>query len=143
MSQYIHVFVRCNDEFVELFCYGRNSEFYRVMKDCAPWEKIARLTHEQIREARADLIGEIEAYKSNIAENSRMISVISNWNNSIEDKLKIINKYQEGIDETKQDMDEARDTLNMLTVLLNVEAELYIGEECGRDVSVKDIVEPR
>lgn len=137
----MYVFACRNHEFIKLFCYTRSSKFYRALTCYAPYGKIAPLTHQQIEQARDDLIEEIRGYKSSIAENGRMINLISNWNNSIEDKLKIIEDYQSCIDDEKEEMKEAQDAVNILTVMLNVEAELYIGEECGPDVSVNDIVE--
>lgn len=141
MSSYLHVFARKDETFVELLCYCRSSALYQALNHYAPYDKIALLTHDQIVDAKSGLEDRLTIAHESNAEDERLIVQLGNWANTVNEKLEAINRIQDSISERKEEMDELEATIHILEFLLNVEADLYTGVECGSDVSVNDIAE--
>ena len=140
MSSDIHVFARKNDEFIELLCYGRSSDLYQSLNFGAPYEHIAPLTQERIEDAINELEAAQEEDQEYDARDKATIAQVGSWNNTINEKFEAINELQRAIDERSVDMRMRATTIGILRFLLNVEADLYYGVDCGSDVTVNDIV---
>jgi len=154
MSQYMNVFVRDKDNFVELMSYCRNSEFYQMMKDSLyiPYEKIKCVTFEELTLARADMAKEIVKINKHEEEITNKIKLISNWNNSIEEKLEVIEHMYELLEELYERKEDIKNAISTLHVLADIadnrqyidgneryKSTIYIGIEIG-DPTVEDIV---
>lgn len=139
MSSYIHVFARKDDTFIELLSHSGSSVFYRFFHDYAPYGHIARFTENQIREGRSRVQGELELYREDVRHVQELITQIGSWSNTVEEKLSAIIDYQENLHELDEAIDEREFVDNVLAFLLGVDAELYIGVECGDHVTVDDI----
>ena len=142
MSSYVHVFARKDETFVELLCYCRSSELYQALYHYAPYEEIAPLSSAQLVEAKSWLVDRLDVAREFNAVDELTITQIGSWSNTIDEKLEAINEVQRSISERKKEMDELEAAIHILEFLMNVEVELYIGEECGSDVSVEDITDP-
>lgn len=139
MSSYIHVFARKNETFVELLCYCRSSELYQALHHYAPYEEIAPLGSAQLVDAKSEFVDRLDIAREFNAADELIVTQIGSWSNTVDEKLEAINEIQRSISERKEEMNELEAAIHILEFLLNVEAELYIGKECGSDVTVYDI----
>lgn len=143
MSSYIHVFARKNETFIELLCYCRSSELYQVLHQYAPYGKIAQLTNSQMSQVKTKLLQRLADIQQYNDEDKALIAQVGSWSNTTDEKFEAINELQRNIAERTEETDELDAAVHILNFLLNVEAELYIGEECGSDVTVEYIVVPQ
>ena len=154
MSSYIHFFVRRNDTFIPIGTFGRSTRIYAAFEHMAPWERIRALNTDLLKFARAYLKSEEEINREIDAAHAR-INTIAAFNNGVDEKMAAIDEVREeikGWQEFAHEEREARAFIGFLYGILD-EAEynslegfgasacLYVGMECGSDVSVKDIAE--
>ena len=99
MSTYVDFFVRHNDDFIRIDDFSRNTKVYEIMSGFAPYEKIRAITAEQfehfVNEARLC----IERQKHGIEREREQIQLISQFNNSVDEKLELIQDCRNSIEE--------------------------------------------
>ena len=153
MSQYTHIFVRDNDNFVELNCYSRSSAIAQAFRG-APYEKIEAYSSDDLRNVAGEINEQIELYKKNIADYRSQMALIPSFNNSIEDKTEALSQYTEMIRDAEEDLEEQNYAYDVVSFLVGVADEyemdvryehakdqprIYVGVECGSKVTVNDI----
>lgn len=145
MSAYIHIFARSkHDDFVELWCSAGSSAMMQIMNHWAPWERIRRVSESMMRQFQDDAITRIDEFKSCITHHEKLISEIGSWNNSIDEKIELINDYQRAIEDDRSDLDEWQAVnyyLHFIQNMIEEGVEIYAGVECGSTVTVEDIID--
>ena len=139
MSQYTHVFARKYDTFIELSCYCRGSYIADALQDYAPWEKIRLLTKEDVDSIIDNLKLSKENYKESVHRHKDAIATISQFNNTVGEKAEAIREEQEYMEECQQELDDVEAALMFIYFIQDVNADIYVGCECGSDVTVGDI----
>lgn len=139
MSQYLCFFARHDKEFVPIADYSRSTKVYDEVS--APYEKIRAIDETELKAIAERLrAGKIFA-KTQIEGINRRLELISNANNSLEEKLDAINSELEIIEEYENDIQ----TLDRYAIELNFIAnmtydnEIFVGIEIGNPTE-EDIV---
>ena len=144
MSQYTHVFLHKGKEFIEVSCTGRSACISEMFRGIAPWEKIRHITTEQLNEIYDDYKGEYTKWEKYLAQLDQKKALVATFNNSVNEKMAQLNDINESIEETKDTMDELRAALARVLWLYEISqdgaATVWVGVECGSDVSEKDDV---
>ena len=152
MSTYIHFFVRKHDNFAPIGTYGRSTWVFHAFESIAPWEKITVLGYKELGAAKASL--SLDSVNAEIENAKARIAQVSSFNNSIEDKLAAVNAIEDEISEMRETVEEIKNARAFIGFLYDIldEAEfcpldgvegnayLYIGMECGKNVTTKDIL---
>lgn len=158
MSQYTHIFVRSDeDEFIPICCTRRGSVTYDTFGDYAPYGKIAPVTEDTLSRIRDDINNRLKEYQDGIDRHNRKIELITQMAGvSIEDKVDHINDDMNAIDECKEDMKQLEMANNYASFLADIIDEkgdsvryyggrdvpvIYIGIECGSNVTLNDVQE--
>lgn len=154
MSQYTHIFVRHNDEFIELGCYSRSNKIAEIFNRTAPYEKIASYTSADILDCVNEVREEIERYEVLKKSYQERLAQIPSFNNSIEDKMDAMTELQNGIVEIEDELTEYKYAKSVLLFLshiadeyeMNVKYEgakdqprVYVGIECGSNPTLEDV----
>lgn len=139
MSQYLCFFARHDKEFVPIVDYSRSTKVYDEVN--APYEKIRAIDETELKAIAERLrAGKIFA-KTQIESINRRLELISNANNSLEEKLDAINSELEIIEEYENDIQ----TLDRYAIELDFIAnmtydnEIFVGIEIGNPTE-EDIV---
>lgn len=139
MSQYLHFFARHDKELVPIADYSRSTQVYGEVN--APYEKIRAIDETELRAIAERLrAGKIFA-KTQIEAANRRLELISNANNSLEEKLDAIDFGLEVIEEYEDDIQ----TLDRYAVELDFIAnmacdnDIFVGFEISNPTT-KDIV---
>lgn len=139
MSQYLCFFARHDKEFVPIADYSRSTKVYDEVS--APYEKIRAIDETELKAIAERLrAGKIFA-KTQIESINRRLELISNANNSLEEKLDAINSELEIIEEYENDIQ----TLDRYAIELDFIAnmtydnEIFVGIEIGNPTE-EDIV---
>ena len=77
MSQYTSVFLRKNNEFIEISCTSRGNMMSRIFDNFAPWEKIQKMSADLLREILYDYREEerhSEQYIESMQEEKKLIA---------------------------------------------------------------------
>ena len=144
MSSYIHFFARSDhDDFIQIDCVSRNNAIYKRATEIIsiPYEKIALIHKGDWRKCADITQGYIELVKDRIKQIQERIKLVGTFNNSVEEKIKAVNYYSDGLLEDEQDLDENIFAQNFFIMLQNIQAPIYVGIECGSEVTIKDIKE--
>lgn len=141
MSQYTEIFVRKNDTFIEISSTGRGSILSEMFESYVVWEKIKLVSKERLKDIYNEYKENLEKWRGRIDELQEMITRIQGMNNSLEDKLTAINDYEDMIEDDQDRIEAIEYGLNVLTLLQNLddEVDVYVGLECGPDVTVEDV----
>lgn len=153
MSQYIHFYVRNNNNFLPIGTFCRSSFIYSIVNRelNVPYEKIMALSGESIgtclRAARHDL----DLLKRRIENYRKEKELIASFNNSVEDKLAAIDDINKMIEDDEYEisfLESAVGFFNTLGIIYDdIKYEdnfdeknyLYCGIECYRPTE-EDIV---
>lgn len=149
MSQYTHIFLEKQNTFIEVSCTGRSHVLSEMFYDYAPWEKVHLMTFDQLSSIYHKYANNLKDWHDHRDELSKRVEIIATCNNSIEDKMEAWNDLRDEI----ADVDETIEALNAALVLLNqlriivsdsaqssqVPIHVYVGVECGSDVTVDDV----
>lgn len=154
MSQYTHIFIRDNDNFVELGCYSRSNAIAQAFNG-APYEKIDSYSSVDLYNVAGEIKAHMELYKDNIADYRSQMALIPSFNNSVEDKTEALSQYTEMIREAEDELEELNFAYDVVTFLAHIADEyemdvryehakdqprIYVGVECGSQVTVEDII---
>lgn len=153
MSMYIDFFIRRDNKFIRIADYSRNSQIYKITSDCLPYGKVRALTIFDLEKFSNIVHEDIIECKKHIEKINTCISNISNFNNSIEDKLEAINTYEMDKSDWEDDIEELQFAKNFFMFLedliesgiygeenkeMNSNKYLYAGIEVGEPVEVEE-----
>lgn len=151
MSQYVDFFVRSrNDDLTLLDSISRSHLIYEIAGHIgAPYEKIKQLTVAKAQEA----VEIAESYQQSHQEHYNSLlerqKLVAQFNNSIQDKIELINEISEYLDELKEEIQIANHAKNFFIMLRNFidtmsydddNVGIYFGIEVGRHPSIDDII---
>ncbi len=152
MSQYMTFVVRKGDVFTPIYTCSRSSDLYQNLKAAVDYGKLSEVRKDELMECierekayERDLAKDIEAIESNK-------KLIADWNNSIEEKLEALSRYDLSQQDVRDRIEEAQDTVVRLQFLYDIaeeleyfrdylkkDAGLYAGIEISEDPSLEDL----
>lgn len=106
MSQYMQFFIRCEDRFVPVCSYSRNSTIFKAFAYDIPYGKIMPITETILSNAREYLSGEKDGVEDRIRFCRDMVESIRHFGNSVNDKLEAIRLVNEDIFELEGEIEE-------------------------------------
>lgn len=144
MSQYMHFFVSSDTlllNFMPIDCFSRNSIVYQITNQVmdVPYEKIDYILKKDLQECINIAKDCILSKQETIALYEKKIDIISNFNNSVEEKLAAIDDVFICIDECKEELEELEKAQYFFMQLQKIDSPIYVGIECGPLVTIKDI----
>lgn len=104
MSTYINFYLQLRDKLIPLRSVSRNSEMYDAVCAYVPYGKSAVLTSEMFTEITAELQEKKAEVRSYIKDCNELIEKVTTFNNSVEEKMAVI-------DELKTDLRAEEETL--------------------------------
>lgn len=133
MSQYTTFFLKGDDKFYSLGDWSRNScvaqianphlpHRYDVAKYCSQL-LLVEMEHEAGEKARE--------YREKIKEYQKKINMVSNFENSAQEKLNIIEEYEEIIADLDEEQAHYEHASNYFSFLVELENQVYAGIECS------------
>lgn len=129
MSSYINFYLKVEDKYCPLGTYSRNCPEYRFFKDIVPFEKIAPITIKKLQAVIEDIEFAINNEMKSIGRYSLNIKDIKTFNNSINEKMELIEDYRNTINELKEDLEANKKCLNfvnwLIEILTDVEYDPY------------------
>ena len=155
MSQYIQFFIRSNsDEFLPIGVFSRCNVIYDFFERYfnTPYEKIAAITVKDLMYLIEKIDNHIEVYNDRIVKLEEKIKIITECNNSVEDKMVAIDEVYSDIKNCVEDRNEfkqARSYVCSLEEILDAiayddkyckDTYLYCGIEVGDNLTIEDIV---
>ena len=156
MSQYLQVFIQSpknENDFIPIGCYCASSEMYHLFKDYAPFEHIKELSINYLKDKINDLKSDLVKSSDSLKNYEKQINFIQKCNNSLSDKFEEYFEINKHIDEEKEYLDEKRNAISILSHLIeicsdsideddwNKRLKLFVGIECGYNVTLEDIEE--
>ena len=144
MSQYTHIFLHKNHEYIEVSCTNSSDYISKALYLWTPCGKIHKISLENFTIAIDWIKSQIESMKIYIKDNEDLIKLIATFNNPIHNKFNAIEEIHAGISEQRDYIEEAENALMKLTWLKQIAADedngvdVYAGVECGSDVTDAD-----
>lgn len=145
MSEYIHIFAADKDHsiFLPLGCWSRNSAIYKLLHEFAPWESIAPLSLNHLKKQAYEIASRmITEYQDYIRRNNDKIALVATWNNSVPDKAEYTYELQQANFDYEVEINDwkyAKHYLSFLIDIMQSGTELFVGIECGYQVTKEDI----
>lgn len=149
MSEYLQVFVKSkNNEFVELDCVGRSNCIYSAFN--VPYGKVRLFTRSNIIEIQNKIREDRKDVENRIKLNKDKIEQIKSFNNSAEEKLEVMSRYDVIIEEEEEYLEEIIYADYYTSFLISIietnkysddsrEDVLYIGKEVGNNITIEDV----
>ena len=149
MSAYVSFFMRGKDDtFYPIYRFSRNTELFFVVSDLIPevYTYITSLTDTLADNILSYLISQRTTNENMIQEYKDKIQQISQLtNNSVYEKMEVINNYESIIEDTQDDLDSINYYINFIEFLsqmkfeakcstkndINSEEYIYVGIEAG------------
>ena len=154
MSQYLHIFVRKNDEFAPIGSFSNGSQIYFALSNYAPWEKVAPIGSEELNVVIDNINSAIEENNAAIQKACDERHQVMGSPNTLEEKLSYIHEYIDSyIRECEEENIELRDAAYFMSFLAHIVENaahiddidennyVYVGIECGYNITPEDIEE--
>lgn len=152
MSDYMTFVVRKGDVFTPIYTCTRSSAIFQSLKGAVDYGRLAEVHKDELveciereRACAQDLVKDVEAIESNK-------KLVADWNNSIEEKLEALSRYDLAQQEIRDHIEEAQATAVRLQFLYDIaeeleffkdyskkESGLYAGIEIPEDPSLADL----
>ncbi len=120
MSSYINFYLKVEDKYCPLGTYSRNCPEYQFFKNIVPFEKIAPINVEKLEAVKEDIEFAINNEMKSIGNYSLNIKDIKTFNNSINEKMELIEDYRDTINELKEDLEANKNCLNFVNWLIEI-----------------------
>lgn len=155
MSQYIQFFIRSNsNEFLPIGVFSRCNAIYDFFEKYfnAPYEKIAAISIKDLMCLVEKIDNRIDVYNDKIVKLEQKIKMITECNNSVEDKIVAIDGVYSDIEEyveQRNEFKQARDYVCSLEEIIDAiayndryckDTYLYCGIEVRENPTIEDIV---
>ena len=128
MSSYISFYLKVEDKYCPLGSYSRNCSEYRFFKDFVPYEKVGPLTLEKLADVKEDVEFSIGNKKATIVRYSNNIELIKTFSNSAEDKLQLIERNLDIVEEFKEGLEEDNKCLTFINFLIDMLTDISYDE---------------
>lgn len=143
MSAYISFFIRSkNDEFIEFSVVSRNNQVFQHAQYWVNYGRIAQVNLNKIDSAISDIHDELGDCFDTQELYEQKIKDVASFNNSVDEKLEALHEYRKDIieiDEEIKGLMAAVQFFNFLKDMIEQNCRIYVGYECGPDVTVNDI----
>lgn len=159
MSSYMYFFVRKGDEFAPIMQVSRSSSIYNYFKYYAPYERIAPVSTEILRDLTDTFARDDYKVQRQREDIKKRIQRICTFNNSVEEKLRAIEEELVAMRELDECQDEDNIARNFIHFLIGIvdmahqyndylmvtpgdidpDKYIYVGIECGPAVDVSTI----
>lgn len=120
MSSYINFYLRVEDKYCPIGIYSRNCPEYRFFKDIVPFEKITPISVKKLQAVIEDIEFAINNEMKSIGRYSLNIRDIKTFNNSLSEKMELIEDYRNTINELKEDLEAKKNCLNFVNWLIEI-----------------------
>lgn len=149
MSQYLHIFIRNKDEYLELDSYGRSSTMYDALSSYAPYEKVSSID-SHITDILHQVRQEKENYEKTLQDYDERINAIKTMTGDLNERMDMINDYMDSKSEVKDCLEATIYAENIITFLYNVidnyqmnvkyehapdHPRVYVGIETGSNIT--------
>lgn len=129
MSSYINFYLKVEDKYCPIGAYSRNCPEYLFFKNIIPYGKIAPITIQELKDVIEDIKFAINNGIESIKRYSLNIEDIKTFNNSINEKMELIENYRDTINELKEDLEVNKNCLNfvnwLIEILTDIEYDFY------------------
>lgn len=129
MSQYINFFIRCDDKFLPLFSFSRNSYMYSAFHARAPFEKISVISEEIINLSKEVLLDQIDTYQRKVTQYEREKTLIPSFDNAVQEKLEELRNIDDLLADIQSELDELGLALNYCAVMHDIIETAKYGEK--------------
>lgn len=145
MSEYIHIFAadKNHSVFLPLGMWSRSSAIYTLLHQYAPWDSIAPLglniLRKQCHNTASDMILKYQDY---IRRNNDKIALVATWNNSVSDKAEYTYELQQANIDYEVEISDwkyAKHYISFLIDIIQSGTEIFVGIECGYQVTKENI----
>ena len=143
MSSYVNFYIKNNKKnvYTYLFGYSRSSKMYETFyetlgSNCNKQGYCNELTKEDLISIRSHIKDEIDREKKNRIERENFMSQVGGWNNSVGEKLELINECREFINYLEEDIEALIYAQAIYGVLYEMvdfnpdKSQLYAGIDC-------------
>lgn len=120
MSSYINFYLKVEDKYCPIGTYSRNCPEYHFFRDIVPFGKIAPITIKKLEAVIEDIEFAINNEKKSIEKYSLNIKDIKTFNNSISEKMELIEDYRDTINELEEDLEANKNCLNFVNWLIEI-----------------------
>ena len=143
MSSYVNFYIKNNKKnvYTYLFGYSRSSKIYEAFYETMGCNRnddgyCNELTKEDLIAIRSYIKDELARDKKSKADREQFMSQIGSWNNSVEDKLELINECREFINYLEEDIEALISAQTVYGVLYEMidfnpdKSQLFAGIDC-------------
>lgn len=121
MSQYIDFYIKTKDnKYINLFDYSRNSAIYEYAEDYIECDMGRLLDINLINTIINSLKEEDSKYEPELNKLNNRINIVSNFNNSVEDKMEEIHSIENQIEELKELHEQLKSAINFYQTLYDI-----------------------
>lgn len=122
MSQYINFYIKSKktDEYIMLDSFSRNSVIYSVCDGYVPYERGIDLPVERLSNIIDSTEDECKKYKASIKKTERLQMEVRNMNNSVEEKMEILERLNDNLEELSEIVEEYNAAKSFFRVLKNI-----------------------
>lgn len=120
MSSYINFYLKVEDKYCPIGTYSRSCPEYHFFKNFVPYEEIAPITIKKLQAIIEDIEFTINNEMKSIGRYSLNIKYIKTFNNSISEKMELIEDYRDTINELKEDLEANKNCLNFVNWLIEI-----------------------
>ena len=139
MSAYVNFFIRVGDNFAPIGSFSRSSKIYQSFNGYAPWEKVKVVTKDELDYIRSELKDSRAEYETMIKNLETKMAAVKSFENSVEEKMEIIENIMTDKAEVQEIIDEYNDALQYMGYLEDIIDE---GRNTDYYKEYKDIINP-
>lgn len=136
MSQYAQFFLKHNGSYTNIAEFSRSNAIYQLVQHIFPYGQSMKVDTDTLIDLRQMATDQIDGCKKSIRKYQDKITAIQSFNNSVDEKLEAIHRYEEIIEEYEQDIEGyafAEDFFLILEQMAEYSGnEIYAGIECEK-----------
>ena len=133
MSSYIHFYIRGKYELVPIWTSSRNSTMYQLFVHEVPYEKVRPLSRKELYDFVQDVKNEISAYELRLEKIERRRADITNFNNTVEEKMEALYELEWEQTDIEDELGEAKRVVEALMFMRNAQDVVAYTDEFDPD----------
>lgn len=134
MSEYMTFFIRRDTEnFVPLFTFSRNSALFQQFDHTVPYEKVRALPYSELEKVLGRCESCIVKLKDSIRKANEKKTLIASFNNSVDEKVEVLNEVDYDIHETEDSIREVERAYYSVLALIDIVDEIAYNPAYDKD----------
>lgn len=129
MSIYANFFIRINDIFVPIASLSKNSTLGSIFITKGPWGKVRPITKEELVDVMNKIKNEQDLFNKKISEIEKERDYIVGICDSISEKIEVIERYKEEINDYKEGIEEHKCEVHTLAMYYQLTNEIEFAEQ--------------